>query len=74
MKIHYIMIRGHSKITFVEGRGRGSLKSKQKRTGEGGRLSICLRSLFKQNAEIFKMKFYSYSPVFHIDYNGNMKY
>ena len=28
----------------------------------------------KKNAEIFKMKFYSYSPVFPIDYNGSMKY
>ena len=36
---------------------------------------MCLRSLFlKKNAEIFKMKFYSYSLVFPIDYNGSMKY
>ena len=35
---------------------------------------MCVRSLLKKNAEIFKMKFYSYSPVFPIDYNGSMKY
>ena len=28
---------------------------------------------FKKNAEIFKIKFYSYSPVLPIDYNGSMK-
>ena len=54
-------------------RGRESSKSEQKRTG-GGSPSMCVRSLFKKNAEIFKMKFYSYSPVFPIDYNGSMKY
>ena len=35
---------------------------------------MCVGLLFKQNAEIFKMKFYSYSPGFPIDYNGSMKY
>ena len=29
---------------------------------------------FKINAEIFEMKFYSYSLVLPIDYNGSMKY
>ena len=28
----------------------------------------------KKNAEVFKMKFYSYSPFLPIDYNGSMKY
>ena len=28
----------------------------------------------KKNAEIFQMNFNSYSSVFPIDYNGNMKY
>ena len=38
-------------------------------------LGISVRPLFKKkNAEIFQMKFYSYSPVFPIDYNGSMKY
>ena len=35
---------------------------------------MCVRSLFNKNGEIFKIKFYSYSPVFPIDYNGSMKY
>ena len=36
---------------------------------------MCLGSLIlKKNAEIFKMKLYSYSPVFPIDYNGSIKY
>ena len=29
---------------------------------------------FQKNAEIFEINFYSYSPVFAIDYNGSMKY
>ena len=38
--------RGHSKSTFAEeGRGGGSLKNEQKRTGGGGP-SMCVRSLF----------------------------
>ena len=40
--------------------GGGSLNSKQKRTGGGGP-SMCVRSLFNKNAEIFKIKFYSFS-------------
>ena len=40
-----------------------------------GTPSMCVRSLFKKKyPEIFKMKFYNYSPVFPIDYNGSMKY
>ena len=35
---------------------------------------MCVRSLFSKNAEIFEINFYSYSPVFAIDYNGSMKY
>ena len=38
---------------------------------------MCVRLLFskkKKNAEILKMKFHSYPPVFPIDYNDNMKY
>ena len=35
---------------------------------------MCTFAFVKKNAEIFKMKFYSYSPVFPIDYNGSMKY
>ena len=50
-----------------------SLKSEQKRTGGGGP-SMCVCFLLLKNAEIFKMRFYIYSPVFPIDYNGSMKY
>ena len=40
----------------------------------GGGPSMCVRLFFKENAEIFKMKFCSYSPDFPIDYNDSMKY
>ena len=71
---HKVTHRGHSKSTFVE-EGRGVIEKRTKTNrGRGGCPSICVRSLFKKNAEIFKMKFYSYSPVFPIDYNGSMKY
>ena len=30
---------------------------------------MCTFAFFKKNAEILKMKFYSYSPVFPIDHN-----
>ena len=51
-----------------------SLKSKQKRTGGGVSEHVCKLAFLKNNAEIFKMRFYSYSPIFPIDYNGSMKY
>ena len=60
--------KGHSKSTFVEdGRGR-SLKREQKLTGEGGLPCVYVR-FFKGNAEIFKIKFYSYSPAVRTDHN-----
>ena len=69
-----VMVRGHTKSTFVQdGRG-GVIEKRTKKKREGECLSMCVRSLFKKNAEIFKMKFYSYSPVFPIDYNDSMKY
>ena len=52
---------------------RGSLKIKQKQTGGGAVLECVYVCFLKTNAEIFKMKFYSYSPVFSIDYNDSMK-
>ena len=56
------------------GGGGGHWKANKNEQGEGGP-SMCVRSLFKKkNAEIFKMKFNNYSPVFPIDYNGSMKY
>ena len=49
----------------------------EKRTKQTGRMDVLACAhfhLFKKNAEIFKMKLYSYSLVFPIDYNGTMKY
>ena len=40
---------------------------------KGGGYHLCMFTL-KKNADIFKIKFYRYSPVFPIDYNGSMKY
>ena len=70
---NFITIRGHSKSKFVEKGGGGHWKANKTEQGDGG-LSMCVRSLFKKNAEIFKMKFYSYSSAFPIDYNGSVKY
>ena len=71
---------GHSKSTFVEekrgGEGLGLIEKRTKTNrgrGEGVLACVYLR-FFKKNTEIFKMKFYRYSPVFPIDYNGSMKY
>ena len=66
------MLRGHSKSTFVEEERGASLKSKQGE--EWGGPSMCVLSLFKKNAEIFEVKFNSYSPVIPINYNGSLKY
>ena len=56
----------------MEGGG-GSLESEQRQTEREGP-SMCVGSRFKKNAEIFKIKFYSYSRVSPIDYKGSMKY
>ena len=58
------------KVCSLRG-GRGSLKSKK---NEQGVLAFVYVRFFKKHTEIFKMKFYIYSPVFPIDYNGSMKY
>ena len=77
---HYIeKRRGHSKSTFIEERGGGGhLKANKNEQGEGGwgggGLSFVYVHFKKKNADIFKIKFYRYSPVFPIDYNGSMKY
>ena len=42
--------------------------------GGGGLLAFVYVRFFKKNAEIFEIKFCSYSPVFPIDYNSSMKY
>ena len=62
---------------FVKGRGEEVIKkwTKTNRDVEGGGvLALVYVCFFKKNAEIFEMKFYSYSPVFPIDYNFSMKY
>ena len=56
-----------------ERRGGGHLKENKNEEGKGVLACVYVR-FFKKNAEIFKMKCYSYSPVFPIDYNGSMKY
>ena len=43
--------------------------------GGGGALAcVYIRFLKKKMLRFLKMKFYGYSPVFLIDYNGSMKY
>ena len=72
-----LSIRGHSKSKSIEEEGRGKVIEKQTKTNRGRESpSTCVSSLFqkKKHAEIFKMKFYIYSPVFPIDYHGRMKY
>ena len=68
------VLQGSFKKQVCCGWGRGSLKSEQKRTRGGGSQHVCSFAFLKKNAEIFKMKFYSSSPVFPVDYNGSMKY
>ena len=68
------MERRHSKSTFVEGRGEGVIEKRTKTNRGRGVLAFVYVRFLKKNAEIFQMKFYSYSPVFPIDYNGSMKY
>ena len=60
------------KVSSLRRGGGRSLKSEQKRTGGGGFLACMYVCFFKKNAEIFKMKFYSHSPVFSFDYNGSI--
>ena len=76
-----IIQKVHSLRSGGGGRGGGVGEIIEKRTktnrggGERGGPSMFLAcSLLKKTAEIFKMKFYSYSPVLPIDYNGGMKY
>ena len=71
---NFITIRGHSKSKFVE-KGGGGVIEKQTKPNRGTGVLACVYVRFlKKNAEIFKMKFYSYSSAFPIDYNGSVKY
>ena len=69
-----IFLGSHSKSTFVEGSGEGVIEKRTKKNRGRRVLTFVYVLFFKKNADIFKMKFYSYSPVFPIDYNGSMKY
>ena len=50
--------------TFVEDGGGGRFIEKITKTGLGGSYHVCTFAFLKKNAEIFKIKFYSYSPFF----------
>ena len=54
----------------------GEIIEKQTITNRGGGRghSMCVCWPFEKSAEIFKIKFYSYSPVFPFDYNGSITY
>ena len=60
-------------VLVEEGKG-VHWKVNKNEQGEGILACVYVPFLKKYNAEIFKMKFYSYSPVFPIEYNGSMKY
>ena len=67
------------KVLSLRRKGGGGVNERRSKTNKGGGVpggpSMCVRSLFlKKNAVIFKMKFYSYSPVFRIDYNSSIKH
>ena len=50
--------------------GTGGVIEKRTKINRGRRgPSMCVHSLFLKKAGIFKMKFYSYSPVIPIDHN-----
>ena len=62
------------KVRSLRRGGEGHWKANKNEQG-GGRFLVCVYvPFFKMNVEIFKMKFYSYSPVFPIGYNSSMKY
>ena len=60
--------------SLMRGEGGGVIE-KPTKTNRGRRVLACVYvRFFRKNAEIFEVKFYSYSPVFPIDYNDSMKY
>ena len=73
-RTHISLLGVIQKVRSLRRGGGRSLKSEQKRTGAGGILACVYVRFSKKNAKISKMNFYSYSPVFPIDYNGSMKY
>ena len=66
-------VRGRSKSTFMRRGGYVIEKGTKTNRGRGVLACVYVR-IFKKTAEIFKIKFYSYPPVFPIDYNGSIKY
>ena len=69
-----IFVRGHSKVCSLRKRGGEVIEKRTKTNRARGILSCVSVCFLKKNAEISKMKFYSSSPVFPIDYNGSRKY
>ena len=65
LNLRKFLVGGHLKSTFVE-EGRGShWKANKNEQGKGEGVVACLYvPFFNKNTEIFKMKFYSYSPAF----------
>ena len=61
------------KVRSLRG-GKGVIEKQTKTTSGRGVLACVYVRFFKKNAGIFKIKFYSYSPVSPIDYNGSMKH
>ena len=60
--------------SLMRGEGGGVIE-KPTKTNRGRGVPACVYvRFFRKNAEIFEVKFYSYSPVFPIDYNDSMKY
>ena len=58
------------KVRSLRRGGGGHLKVSKNEQKEGGGVLACVYVRFvKKDAEMFKMKFYSYSPVFPIDHN-----
>ena len=63
------------KVLSLRREGGGEVNEKRSKTNKGGSQHVCTFALFKKkNAVIFNMKFYSYSPVFPIDYNSSIKH
>ena len=53
-------------------RGGWIIEKRTKANSGWGSQHVCTFAFLKKNAGIFKMKFYSYYPVFPIDYHGRL--
>ena len=75
-KMKRVIQKVHSLRRRRGGRGESHRKTNKNEKGEGilACMYVCAFCFFLKNAEIFKMKFYSYSPVVLIDYNHSMRY